>query len=130
MIVDTTFVIDIMRKDEKALFRLKQLVSRGEPQIITAPTLFELYSGIMQSNKPDVEKQKVLQMLSNLIIWHFDAESAKKSGEIDGGLCREGKKIDPIDSMIAGIAIAKGERLLTRNIKDFSKIVELDIETY
>ena len=130
MIVDTTFVIDIMRKDERALLKLKQFVSRGEPQIVTVLTLFELYSGIMQSNKPDVEKQRVLQILSNLIIWHFDAESAEKSGEIDGGLCKQGKKIDTVDSMIAGIAIAKGERLLTRNIKDFSKIVGLDIESY
>ncbi|MBI5332766.1 MAG: PIN domain-containing protein [Candidatus Aenigmarchaeota archaeon] len=130
MIVDTAFVIDIMRKDEKAVIKLRQLVSRGEPQIMTTLTLFELYSGIMQSNKPDVEKQKVLQLLSNLIIWHFDAESAKKSGEIDGSLCKQGKKIDAIDSMIAGIAIAKGETLLARNIKDFSKIVGLDAESY
>jgi len=130
MILDTDFVIDVMKNDEAAVKRLKELVSRGEPQVITTPTMFELYSGVIRSKKKDEEKQKILDVLSNLIIWNLDSESAKNGGEIDGRLSVEGQKIDIIDSMIAGIAFAHQEKILTRNIRHFSKIIGLKIETY
>ena len=38
--------------------------------------------------------------------------------------------IQPIDCMIAGIALIRKEKVLTRNVKDFSKIKDLEIETY
>ena len=108
MILDTNFIIDIMRKEEQAIKKLKEMVSKAEPQIITAPTLFELYSGVVRSEKKETEKQQILHTLSNLIIWHLDPEGAKIGGEIDGRLVKEGQKIDPIDSMIAGIVLARG----------------------
>lgn len=130
MILDTDFVIDVMRKEEHAIKKLKELMSGGESRIITAPTLFELYSVIARSEKKDMEKQKILHTLSNLIIWHLDKEGAEKGGEIDGRLVMEGQKIDPIDSMIAGITLAKGEKILTRNVRHFSRIAGLGVETY
>ncbi len=77
-----------------------------------------------------MEKQKILYVLSNTLIWHLDVDGAIKAGEIDGKLIQQGQKIDPEDSMIAGITISKGEKLLTRNLKHFSRIPGLKIETY
>ena len=130
MIPDTTFLIDIMDSDEKAVQKLHELIRRGETQIVTSISLFELFSGLSRSKKPTEERRKVLEVLRDLLSVTFDPAAAEKAGEIDGQLIREGKMIGPNDSMIAGIALVKKEKILTRNIKDFSKIAGLDVETY
>lgn len=59
-----------------------------------------------------------------------DDFSALEAGIIDGTLIKEGKMIDPLDSMIAGIAMHKHKKIITRNIKDFSRIKGLKLERY
>ncbi len=130
MIFDTSFIIDVMRRDENALKKFREVLSGDQLQIITTPTLFELYSGLAQSDKPYSEKEKIIYTISHLITWHLDQKSAERGGEIHGKLTKEGQMIDSIDSMIAGIALISGERVLTRNTKHFSKIAGLKTETY
>ena len=130
MILDTAFIIDVMENDEKAVRRAKELKARGEPQAIATPSLFELYSGVGRSTKPETEKRKILHTLSRLLVWPLDPESAERGGEIDGKLISEGQKIDPLDSMIAGIALSKGQTILTRNVSHFNRIPGLSVETY
>ncbi len=130
MILDTCFVIDFMDNDEKAVAKLRELELNNEPTPITSLTIFELFSGLARSSSPDKEKEKVINVLSGQTILPFDGSSAEKAGEIDGGLAKKGEKIDAVDSMIAGITIFRKEKVLTRNVKDFSKVKGLDIETY
>lgn len=130
MLADTSFIIDLMDKDEGALQKMQLLTSKCEPLILTTITIFELFSGITQSKKPIDEKRKVLEVTTNQIILPFDTASAEKAGEIDGSLIAAGKMMDEADSMIAGIALLNGETVLTRNVKDFERISGLKIETY
>ncbi len=130
MILDTSFIIDVMKKNEKAMEKLKEIISAGDTQIITAPTIFELYSGVLQSDKPDEEKHRILYTLSHMVSWHLDPSGAERGGEINGKLIKAGEQIDAIDCMIAGIALTCGEKILTRNVKHFSRILGLKVETY
>ena len=130
MILDTTFVIDMMNNDEMAVKKLYELIKRGENQLITAPTIFELFSGMARSNKPAHEKNKIMNILGGQLVLHLDSDAAEKAGEIDGNLINNGKTIQPIDCMIAGIALIRKEKVLTRNVKDFSQIKDLEIESY
>ena len=130
MIMDTAFVIDVMKNEQNAIKKLQELVKKGEPQLVTAITIFELFSGIARSTKPIEEKNRVLTTLKGQLILHFDNDAAEKAGEIDGMLIKEGRMNDPIDCMIAGIALVKKEKVLTRNVKDFAKIRGIEVETY
>lgn len=130
MIFDTCFVIDIMGKEEKAVQKLQELIKKGEPQIVTAITIFELFSGVAQSTMPEEEKNKIMKALKGQLILHLDNDAAEKAGEIDGMFVREGKMSDPMDSMIAGIVLMKKEKVLTRNVKDFLRIKGVEVETY
>lgn len=130
MILDTTFIIDVMRNDSKALEKLNYLIKKGETQLITSLTVFELFSGASRSKRITEEKNKIVDILKGQLIINFDSDAAQKAGEIDGTLIKEGKMIDIIDSMIGGIAIIRKEKMLTKNIKDFSKIRGIEIETY
>ncbi len=130
MILDTTFVIDVMKNEQKAIEKLQELVKKGEPQLITAITIFELFSGMAKSTKPIEERNKILTTLKEQLILHFDNDAAEKAGEVDGMLSKEGRMNDPIDCIIAGIALVKKEKVLTRNVKDFAKIRGIEVESY
>lgn len=129
MILDTNFLIDLMRHDLNAVSKLEELNKKGIPQIVTTPTLFELWSGITQSRKPDEEKKKVKEILINQTILNLDKESAEEAGQIDGMLIKQGINIEVVDSLIAGIAKTNNKKVLTRNIKHFEK-TGIKIESY
>lgn len=130
MILDTCFIIDVMDGDEAAIKKVKEMENKFMPQIITSPTIFELYSGLEVCVKKEAERKKIIDTLSNITLLNFDIEAAEQAGHIDGKLVKSGNMIGPIDSMIAGIAISRNEKLLTRNLKHFSRITELKTEAY
>ena len=130
MILDTTFLIDLMKEDPAAVKKLKELERDKITQNIAALTLYELSVGIMLSTKPEKEKRKVLDTLASMNILDLNAKSAAKAGEVQGKLIREGKMIDPEDAMIAGIALLNNEIVLTKNVEHFSRIRALITETY
>ncbi len=128
MILDTTFIINVMRKDLKAIEKLGQLIQQRTPLIITTPSLFEVWSGVMLCNKPEEEKRKIAEVLLGQTILEFDKESSEEGGRIFGKITKN-NSIEPIDAMIAGIAKTKHEKVLTRNKKDFDK-TGVPVETY
>ena len=130
MIVDTSFVIDLMDGDAGALEKAKLLWKEKENIFITTVTIFELWCGIAQSKKSEQEKKKVLTVLESQLILELDEKSAIEGGKIDGNLVREGLQIEPEDCMIAGIAKHHQERVLTRNTNHFGRIRGLSIVSY
>ncbi len=119
-----------MDGDAGAIKKIEELNEASEPQIVTAISVFELYSGLERSVKNINELEKIKSAIENTILAGLDIESAQRAGEIDGQLIKSGEKIDPEDCLIAGIALTRNDKLLTRNIKHFSKIKGLKVETY
>ncbi len=130
MILDTSFIIDLLRKKENALKKLEELIRKNEPLIITTLSIFELFSGLIKSQKYEKEKREIEKILGSQLIISLNKESAERAGEIDGQLSKEGNMIGSIDIMIGAIALLKKEKVLTRDISDFSRIKNLEIETY
>lgn len=130
MILDTDFIIDVMHNDTKALAKLHEMINKGEPQGVGTPTIFELHSGLVRSQKPQEEKQKITRTLEGISIFHLDRDASERAGEIDGSLIKKGIPIQPTDSMIAGIALTQGEAVLTRNTQHFLRVLGLKVETY
>ena len=120
MILDTSFIIDVMRKEDNAVKKLRDFLNKRTPLIITTPSIFEIWAGVMLCNKPDEEKNKIEEVLLGQIIMDLDKTSAEESGRIFGTIIKN-NSIEPIDAMIAGIAKSKHERVLTRNKRDFDK---------
>ena len=90
----------------------------------------ELWRGALQSINQEKEKKKIQELLHSLLNYSFSEEEAKKSAEIEVELIKSGKLVDIEDIMIAGTALIKNEKILTRNIKHFNKIKGLDLEEY
>ena len=130
MLVDTTYIIDIMLNDKAAIRKAQELVDTSSPLIVGAPTIFELYVGVGLSIKSQEEQGKILDVLKSLTHLPLDNQSASRAGFIYAERTRQGRKIDPEDAILAGIAIENHQPLLTRNLKDFAGISELRVESY
>ena len=131
MILDTTFIIDLLRGgDSKVKEKTDELDIKFVVKAISSVTIMELWRGAMQSIHQEKEKKKIEELLQSLIIYPFGEMEAKKSGEIEADLIRKGKIIDLEDVMIAGTALIRNEKILTRNTKHFESIHGLNVEDY
>ena len=129
MILETSFVVDFLKGDEDAVSKMQSLIDEDVPYEITTPTIFELWGGLVNLEKPEKELQRITSLLEGIIIFPLDEESAKIAGNVDGQLVKRGLKIDTEDSMIAGIAIKNNKKVLTRD-KHFDRIEGLKVLDY
>ena len=129
MIVDTAFLIDLLKNSPEAIRKASEIDIKKEPVFTTTISVFELWQGVIDlQNKNKLDK--IHDLMDFLGLHGFDLESAKIAGRIHAQLMAEGLTIDPEDSMIAGICIHNGQSLLTKNTKHFERIPELKLETY
>ncbi|MAG15843.1 hypothetical protein CMO88_02175 [Candidatus Woesearchaeota archaeon] len=128
MISDTTFLIDLSRGDNGAFKKLRELKKRKEPLTTTVITQYELWRG--RGGLTDKERHVIGNVVDNSLIISLEFDSAKLAGIINNKLRKAGITVGSRDCLIAGITIAGGDTLLTRNIKDFSRIEGIQLETY
>ena len=130
MIADTSFLIDIMKYDKDAIKKAEEIEKKGNTIAITSISIFELFIGVSLSIIQDQERNKINRILNGLSIISFDEDSAREAGKIYAQKRKNGSAIEPEDSMIAGICSRRNEILITRNIKHFSDIEGLRVESY
>ena len=129
MILDTCFIIDLLNNQEDAVQKSEELDQQNISLFTTAVTVFEIWQGVSDiKNKEKLEKINTL--LESIGLLNLDKESAKIGGKIHSELYDQGIPIQPEDSMIAGISLKHGKKILTRNTKHFSRIKRIEIEAY
>lgn len=129
MILDTSFLIDVLRGDESVTSWEGELDDRGAGTV-TAISVMELWEGIHLADASDAERDRVGRLLHGLTHAAFDQDSAMAAGEINATLVKDGSPIDTEDVMIAAIARTLNEPVLTRNPDHFDRIDGLETETY
>ena len=115
MILDTSILIEILGNNvalQDKLERLNQQVST------TAVTKYELLRG--------QRHESAIEMLANMEIYEFDGKTAERCAKIFRYLNGRGKLINELDILIASIAIAHDELLVTRD-NDFKSVDHLKL---
>lgn len=130
MILDTTFIVDILRDDRVAHSMRAELEGGSEPLRVPAPVLFELWEGIERARNPPRERDIVEETLAAYATLPLSQEHAKRAGAVSAGLLRRGIRIGEIDLLIAGTALVEDDVVLTRNARDFERVPELRVRTY
>jgi tRNA(fMet)-specific endonuclease VapC len=131
MIADTTFLVDVLRSvDKKTEKKVNELDHSFSTKFISTITVLELWSGVYQSKNPKKQSDKIKKILESFIILPFKEEDAKIAGKIEAELILNGNNIGITDIMIAASAIKHNQSILTRNVKHFSKVKGIKIETY
>jgi tRNA(fMet)-specific endonuclease VapC len=128
---DTTFIIDLIRKDSYAINKLKEVVSNREGLSITVITVAELYYGAYKSKNVEEEIFRIHETILRFSILEMNEESAKEYGRIRALLERRGIKIPDRDLFIAAISLSHDENvIITRNKRDFEEIPGLTVHSY
>jgi predicted nucleic acid-binding protein len=130
MIADTSFIIDLARQKKEAREKLQHLIDRRLILKLTVVTVFELWGGLYRARNYTKEARIIFEVISGKEILPLDELAARVSGKIDGILSRQGARIGTRDVLIAGIALTANEELVTRNIKHFSRVPGLKLESY
>lgn len=115
----------IKQKPGKVFVRLRE--TDPEDVCISSVTYAELIHGVEKSNAVEKNRVALSLLLSNIEILSFDVNAAGEYGKIRADLERKGTPIGPLDMMIAGHAKSKGLTIVTNNMKEVSRVKDLDI---
>ncbi len=122
VLADTSILIDLFRKSEKANSRFVQLALEGYQFQISAITEYEVYSGATIGQLPFWD-----DLLQKINVLPFDKDVVKQAVIINRQLKQKRKQIDLADLFIAATAIANNLTFATLNRKHFERIDKLDI---
>lgn len=129
MLLDTAFLVDVLRGIDAAETRERQLDERGVGTVSAVSTM-ELWEGIQRADASDDERVAVERLLTGLAEAEFDRDVAMLAGELNAALADRGEPIDVEDVMIAATALERDEPVLTRNESHYDRIEGLAVETY
>lgn len=123
-IVDTCFLIDLIREDPGAL----AIAEDSEDLKTTSISAGEFLFGAKISNRSDLLAAS-RTFLAYFLILPFDGESAAVYADIAGALRESGDRISSFDELIASIALRHDDVLITRD-DHFSRIPGLSVASY
>ena len=129
--LDSSFMIDIMRKKEHAVNLFSAI--KEDVHFTTIINVYELMSGIYQIRDRNYERHiKILEDFhSTMHILDLDKASTAQASKLSGELAKNGAIIEDLDILIAGICLSNGcSRIATKNKKHFDRINGLKVETY
>jgi tRNA(fMet)-specific endonuclease VapC len=127
--LDTNICIELIRKQPPKL--IQRLTSTSVRDVgVSAITVAELQHGASKSQKPEANLAALEQFLLPLSIADFGYEASTVYGQIRTDLERKGALIGPMDLLIAAHAVSLGVILVTNNVKEFSRVPNLQIEDW
>lgn len=130
MILDSSFLIHVMARQDRALRKVDELEERGVPQRVPALSLYELYIGVGRGNLAERERGKIERVLRPRIVHDVDRKIAASGGVIEGELMASGERVGAADALIGATAIRFDEPVLTTNPDHFRRIPDVEVETY
>jgi tRNA(fMet)-specific endonuclease VapC len=128
MLLDTSYIIDVLRSHRPALALREEIESSSEAVRVPAPAVYELWKGVARARNPPKETEAIEEVMYPVV--DLRAEHARRAGQVGGELARRGIVIGELDLLLAGTALVEDEALLTRNARDFERIPEMRVRTY
>lgn len=125
--LDTSFLIDVLGGRDAAREVMEDLDDRGALATVTPIAAAELWVGANLG--PVAEYEATAELLDSLTMLEFSRRSARRAGELQATLKRDGEVLAFTDCMIAAIAMEHDEVLVTRD-DDFERIDDLQVRTY
>lgn len=129
MILDSTFLIDVLRGETAVGELITELDTSGTP-FVSSITVMELVEGIHLTTVTDRERRAVEQLLAEVHELHFDRECAFRAGRLNAELVSAGEPIDETDVMIAATGLVHDQPVVTRNVDHFERVDGLEVTSY
>ncbi len=126
MVLDTDTISYYLRGDENIKHKMLQhQYELGSTTVNYAELVFGLKKRDAKKYLPIVE-----QIFDNIQVYDFDKRSARTYASLKVDMQSRGVVVADMDLMIASIALVNGQKVITDNLKHFSKIVGLELESW
>ena len=126
---DTNAVISLLGHESEALINRVLACSEGEVGI-SAIVSHELYFGAYKSQEVSFNLETIKLLLRDVVVLPFDEKDSRQAGEIRAELRKSGTLIGPYDVHIARQAKSRDLALITNNVREFGRVVDLRLEDW
>lgn len=126
--LDANTVIDFFKLRGRVAARMAE-VPPGR-LILPAVVAHELWTGVAKSPQSARRRQQLEEFLRVVAVQPFGPDEARISADVRAQLEAAGTPIGPLDTLIAGTALAIGATLVTRNTREFSRVPGLRLEDW
>lgn len=129
MLLDSTFLNDLVREEPAAVSRLDELIENATPVGVSSLTAFEV--GVGLQGAATQYREQFHSTVDELDEHPLGPAEARQALTIQRRLYGRGEPIGAVDVLIAGTAAVRDDsRILTRNIDEFDRIEEITVESY
>ena len=97
---------------------------------IPSVVLFELEYGLAKSSSPRKRRAQLEEICSLVELLPFGNEEAKFAARVRAQLDKKGTPIGTCDLLIAATALARSGILVTNNIREFSRVSNLEVDNW
>jgi predicted nucleic acid-binding protein len=129
LVLDTTILIDALRRKEAALRKIAELEETEETICITQINALELYKGVYLPTKSDEDVQKVKKLLDAFVILPINDDTYEWFAALSAELKSRGESINDFDLLIAAITMTNGAEVVS-NHSHFRRIPGLGVVSY
>jgi predicted nucleic acid-binding protein len=126
MVLDTDTISYYLRGSESVK---EMFIQNKESLASTTVNYAELVYGLKKRDNKKYLPQVEL-MFKNIKVYTFCKKSATMFGTLKADMQKRGEVVADMDLMIASIAIANEEELISNNLTHFSKLEELSVESW
>ena len=129
---DTDILSNLLKRAPSTILITKLASVPAHLQATSSITLGEMVYGAHRM----VERTALLldqiqeTLPPNLRVLPFDADAARRYGDLRAGLERRGTPLAEADLRIASIAMARGLTVVTGNVQHFQRVPELPVENW
>jgi tRNA(fMet)-specific endonuclease VapC len=113
MLLDASFLIDLMEGQPEAVALAAALDAEGDRLRVPAPVLFELWVGAARAGGRTSDRQQLELLETSYDVVEFDGADARSAGTLQATLRRAGRALGTVDAQLAGMALAQSEALVT-----------------
>jgi tRNA(fMet)-specific endonuclease VapC len=125
-LLDTNAVIRLLSSDRVLTGRMQ---AHGRADFgLPAVVMYELCFGASKSRR--VERNLGYLQALEFAVLDFGIDDARSAAEIRAALAAKGTPIGPLDTLIAGQAVARDLILITHDTGEFSRVPGLRIEDW
>jgi len=128
-LIDTNICIYLIKNKSEMLLQRIELQNTKDIGV-SAISVAELEYGISKSLYPEKNRTALIEFLSSFEIIPFTDLDAEAFGNIRVYLNKRGTPIGPYDLQIAAQCISRDLILITNNVKEFKRVLNLKIEKW
>lgn len=119
MLLDTDFLIALLRKNTHAMRFLEDIILETEELWLSHVNLWELFQGAYLSQKVMENLTDIENLVGYFDIIDFSKDSDKRFGKLIAELKQKGTPIGVMDTILASVALEYNKAIVTRNTSHF-----------